>query len=94
MMKDLDPLLHSRLRLAIMSLLITNEEVTFPYIVEKTEASRGNVSVQITNLEEAGYLDVTKSFEDKKPKTTLTITKKGEKAMEEYTRALKDYLNL
>lgn len=93
-MRDLDPLLHSRLRLAIMSLLITNEEVTFPYVVEKTGASRGNVSVQITNLEEAGYLAVTKSFEDKKPKTTLTITKKGEKAMEAYTNALKEYLNL
>lgn len=92
-MKDLDPILHSRLRLAIMSLLITNEEVTFPYVVEKTEASRGNVSVQITNLEEAGYLDVTKSFEDKKPKTTLTITKKGEVAMENYIKALKEYLN-
>ena len=93
-MKELDPLLHSRLRLAIMSLLITNEEVTFPYVVEKTEASRGNVSVQITNLEEAGYLEVTKSFEDKKPKTTLTITKRGEEAMEAYTKALKEYLNL
>lgn len=93
-MKELDPILHSRLRLAIMSLLITNEEVTFPYVVEKTEASRGNVSVQITNLEEAGYLEVTKSFEDKKPKTSLTITKKGEKAMEEYTKALREYLNL
>lgn len=93
-MKELDPILHSRLRLAIMSLLITNEEVTFPYVVEKTDASRGNVSVQITNLEEAGYLDVTKSFEDKKPKTTLTITKKGEEAMENYTKALKEYLNL
>lgn len=93
-MKELDPILHSRLRLAIMSLLITNEEITFPYVVEKTGASRGNVSVQITNLEEAGYLDVTKSFEDKKPKTSLTITKKGEKAMEEYTKALKEYLNL
>lgn len=93
-MKDLDPLLHSRLRLAIMSLLITNEEVTFPYVVEKTDASRGNVSVQITNLEEAGYLNVTKTFEDKKPKTTLTITKKGEAAMETYTKALKEYLNL
>lgn len=93
-MKELDPILHSRLRLAIMSLLITHDEVTFPFVVEKTEASRGNVSVQITNLEEAGYLDVTKSFEDKKPKTTLTITKKGETAMEEYTKALKEYLNL
>lgn len=93
-MKELDPILHSRLRLAIMSLLITNDEVTFPYIVEKTEASRGNVSVQITNLEEAGYLDVTKSFEDKKPKTTLTITKKGKEAMKIYTEALKEYLDL
>lgn len=93
-MKELDPLLHSRLRLAIMSLLITNEEVTFPYVVEKTEASRGNVSVQITKLEEAEYLEVEKSFEDKKPKTTLTITKKGEKAMEQYTSALKEYLDL
>lgn len=93
-MKDLDPLLHSRLRLAIMSLLITNEEVTFTYVVEMTEASRGNVSVQITNLEEEGYLEVTKSFEDRKPKTTLTITKKGEKAMEDYTKTLMEYLNL
>lgn len=93
-MKELDPILHSRLRLAIMSLLLTNEEITFPYVVEETGASRGNVSVQITNLEEAGYLEVTKSFEDRKPKTTLKITKKGENAMEEYAKALKDYLNL
>lgn len=93
-MKDLDPLLHSRLRLAIMSLLITNEEVTFSFVVDKTEASRGNVSVQITNLEEAGYLEVTKTFEDKKPRTTLSITKKGEEAMKKYTNALKEYLNL
>lgn len=93
-MKELDPILHSRLRLAIMSLLITHEKITFPDVVEKTEASRGNVSVQISNLEEAGYLEVTKSFEDKKPKTTLTITQKGEEAMKNYTNALKDYLDL
>jgi DNA-binding MarR family transcriptional regulator len=93
-MKDLNPILHSRLRLAIMALLIANDEVTFPYVVEKTDASRGNVSVQITNLEEAGYLEVTKTFEDKKPKTTLQITEEGKAAMQEYTEALKDYLKL
>lgn len=93
-MKELNPLLHSRLRLAIMALLVTHDEVTFPFVVDQTKASRGNVSVQITNLEEAGYLKVTKSFEDKKPKTTLQITKKGESAMQEYTDALKDYLSL
>jgi DNA-binding MarR family transcriptional regulator len=93
-MKDLNPILHSRLRLAIMALLTANDEVTFPYVVEKTDASRGNVSVQITNLEEAGYLEVTKTFEDKKPKTTLQITEEGKAAMQEYTDALKDYLKL
>lgn len=77
-----------------MALLIANDEVTFPYVVEKTDASRGNVSVQITNLEEAGYLEVTKTFEDKKPKTTLQITEEGKAAMQEYTEALKDYLKL
>jgi len=93
-MKELNPILHSRLRLAIMALLVANDEVTFPYVVEKTQASRGNVSVQITNLEEAEYLEVTKKFEDKKPKTILKITKIGESAMKEYTDALKDYLNI
>jgi DNA-binding MarR family transcriptional regulator len=93
-MKELNPILHSRLRLAIMALLIANDEVTFPYVVEKTQASRGNVSVQITNLEEAEYLKVTKTFEGKKPKTILKITKIGESAMQEYTDSLQDYLNL
>lgn len=93
-MKELNPVLHSRLRLAIMSLLTTYDEVSFPFIVEKTGASRGNVSVQITNLEEEGYVTVTKSFEDRKPKTTLTITDEGRRAMKEYTKALRDYLDI
>lgn len=93
-MKDLDPLLHNQLRLSIMSLLIANEQISFNYIIEQTEASRGNVSVQITNLEEAGYLEVEKSFVKKKPLTTMKITPKGLDAMDVYTLALKDYLNL
>lgn len=93
-MKDLDPLLHNQLRLAIMSLLITNEEVTFPYVVDKTGASRGNVSVQISKLEEAGYIEVKKSFHNKKSRTSLKIKLRGLNAMNDYTNALKEYLNL
>ncbi len=93
-MKDLDPLLHNQLRLAIMSLLVANEQISFNFILEKTEASRGNVSVQISKLEKAGYLKVKKSFVNKKPLTTMTITSDGLDAMDNYTKALKDYLNI
>ena len=93
-MKDLDPLLHNQLRLTIMSLLVANEQISFNFILEKTEASRGNVSVQISKLEKAGYLKVKKSFVNKKPLTTMTITSDGLDAMDNYTKALKDYLNI
>lgn len=93
-MKELDPLLHNQLRLSIMSLLVQNESVTFTYIVDKTEASRGNVSVQLTNLEEAGYLEVIKKFVGKKPQTSASITPTGIKAMKEYTEVLKSYLDI
>lgn len=93
-MKELDPLLHNQLRLAIMSLLTANEQISFNYILEQTEASRGNVSVQISKLEEAGYLEVSKSFIKKRPLTTMKITRKGLDAMDAYTSALKDYLNI
>ena len=93
-MRDLDPLLHNQLRLAIMSLLIANEVITFSFIVDSCNASRGNVSVQISKLEEASYINVNKSFRNKKPLTSIKITKKGLKAMDDYTQALKNYLNL
>lgn len=93
-MKELDPLLHNQLRLSIMSLLVANEEVTFTFVVDTCKVNRGNVSIQISNLEEAGYLTVHKTFRDKKPVTSMEITPKGLKAMDAYTQALKDYLNL
>ncbi len=93
-MKDLDPMLHNQLRLSIMSLLVAHEEITFTYIVDKTGASRGNVSVQVSKLEEAGYLEVSKTFVDKKPQTSMRITDNGLRAMDEYTNALKEYLKL
>ena len=92
MFEKLDPLLHSELRLAVMSLLLSVEEADFPYIKEQTGATAGNLSVQIDKLQQAGYIEVTKSFEGKRPKTTCRITKVGIKAFEVYVNALKSYI--
>jgi DNA-binding MarR family transcriptional regulator len=93
MFKDLDPLLHSQLRLAVMSLLISVDSAEFTYLKEKTNSTAGNLSVQLDKLSEAGYISVEKSFKGKKPLTTCKVTKKGLKAFEEYVNALKQYIN-
>ena len=90
--RDLDPLLHSQLRLSIISLLISVRSATFTFLLEKTGATRGNISVQLKKLEEAGYLEIDKSFRDNYPLTTCRITPKGVEAFERYVDALKDYL--
>lgn len=92
MLKDLDPLLHSQLRLGIMSILLSVESAEFTYLKEKTNSTAGNLSVQIDKLSEAGYISVDKSFNGKKPLTTCKITKKGMKAFEDYVNSLKDYI--
>lgn len=92
MFEKLDPLLHSELRLAVMSLLLSVEEADFVYIKQQTGATSGNLSIQIDKLQQAGYIDVTKSFEGKRPKTTCRITSKGIKAFEKYVEALKSYI--
>ncbi len=93
MYKDLDPLLHSQLRLSIISTLITAEEVNFNFIKEQTGATSGNISIQIKKLQEAGYIKVEKAFRNNYPETTLSITKKGIEAFENYVRVLKTYIN-
>ena len=93
MFKELDPLLHSQLRLAIMSLLIGLESAEFTFIKEKTNSTAGNLSVQLDKLSEAGYLAIDKSFKGKKPVTTCRITKKGIKAFDDYVTVLKQYIN-
>jgi DNA-binding MarR family transcriptional regulator len=90
--KELDPLLHSQLRLAVMSLLIGLESAEFTYLKEKTNSTAGNLSVQLDKLSEAGYITITKSFKGKKPLTTCAITKKGIQAFETYVLSLKDYI--
>lgn len=88
----LDPLLHSQLRLAVMSLLISLESADFTFIKEKTGATAGNLSVQIDKLSTAGYIEVTKTFKGKKPLTTCKVTKAGISAFEQYVQALKNYI--
>lgn len=94
MMKDLNPILHSQLRLAVMSLLMGVEEADFVYLKEKTEATAGNLSVQIDKLEKAGYIGVRKEFAGRRPHTVCFITPKGHRAFTEYVEALKTYLPL
>ena len=92
MFKELDPLLHSQLRLAVISILLSVEEAEFVYLREMTQATAGNLSVQIDKLSEAGYIEVEKSFVGKKPRTTCRITPVGRQAFENYVNALKDYI--
>ncbi|MDL2299450.1 transcriptional regulator [Bacteroides sp. OttesenSCG-928-E20] len=92
MFKELDPLLHSQLRLAIMSLLISVEEADFVYLKEKTGATSGNLSVSIEKLNESGYIKVRKFIDGKRPKTVCKITKKGIAAFENYVQALESYI--
>ncbi len=91
MFKKLDPLLHSELRLAIMSLLVSLEEADFVYIRKQTQATAGNLSVQLDKLAAAGYITVSKGFEGKKPRTLCRITETGTNAFTNYVEALKSY---
>jgi DNA-binding MarR family transcriptional regulator len=93
MFKDLDPILHSQLRLSIVSILMTVDEANFTFIKETTNAAAGNISIQIKKLQEAGYIKVKKTFKDNYPNTALSITSKGIEAFEEYVNNLKKYIN-
>lgn len=92
MFKDLDPVLHSQLRLAIVSLLMSDQEAEFTAIRERTRATAGNLSVQINKLREAGYIDVEKDFKDNYPHTLCKITPAGAAAFNLYIKNLQSYL--
>lgn len=93
-MKELDPLLHSQLRLAVMSILMSVEEADFVYLKEKTESTAGNLSVQLEKLSNAGYITVEKGFVGRKTRTVCRVTDKGREAFEAYVNALRSYINL
>lgn len=93
MLKPLDPLLHSELRLAIVSILIGVEEADFVYIRTETGATAGNLSVQLDKLQKAGYITIEKGFKGKMPRTTCRITEQGREAFNDYVEALRSYID-
>ena len=93
-MQELNPLLHSQLRLAIMSILMNVEEADFVYLKEKTESTAGNLSVQLEKLSSAGYISVAKGLLGKRPRTICSVTAIGREAFEQYVDVLKSYLRL
>ena len=90
-MQELNPLLHSQLRLAIMSILLSVEEADFVYLKEKTEATAGNLSVQLEKLASAGYITKETDGSGTKPRTICQMTDAGREAMQNYVEALKSY---
>lgn len=92
--KELDPLLHQALRLAVMSVLVAVESAEFTYLQTQTGSTPGNLSVQIDKLQKAGYIEVVKDFNGKRPRTTCRITTAGAEALENYINALKTYVKL
>ena len=92
MFKELNPLLHSELRLAVMSILLSVESADFVYLREQTGATAGNLSVQLDKLQKAGYITIEKGFKGKVPRTMCAITQEGVSAFEEYVEAIKSYI--
>jgi DNA-binding MarR family transcriptional regulator len=94
MLPGLDPLLHSELRLAVMSILVGVESADFTFIREQTGATAGNLSVQIDKLSTAGYISVEKTFRGKMPRTVCRVTPVGTDAFAHYVDSLKQYLKI
>ncbi len=94
MFKELDPILHSQLRLSIVSLLVGLDEAEFVYLKEKTNTSAGNLSLQLDKLQKVGYVSIKKGFKGKYPVTTCKLTAKGLKAFERYVTTIKSYIHL
>ena len=93
MFKPLNPLIHSPLRLSIMAFLVKVEKADFNQIKEVTQATNGNISIQIQKLKEADYITIEKSFKNNYPNTTCSITNKGIKEFNEYILSMKSYFN-
>jgi len=93
MFKDLDPVLHAQVRLAIMSLLIGVKTAEFGFLLDTISTSKGNLSFQLTKLKEAGYITIIKSFRGNYPLTTCEITERGIAQYENYINTISEYFN-
>ena len=86
---ELNPVIHGKLRLALLSLLTGVDEAEFTWLRSKTGSTDGNLGAQLTKLEEAGYVSMEKKFVQRKPQSTYRITEAGREALAEYVQALK-----
>ena len=93
-MIKLNPILHQELRLSLMSFLMTVSKADFKKLLEVTGASKGNISVQLSKLEDAGFIKINKSFKGKYPHTDYKVTAKGKKEFNIYLIQLKEMLNI
>ncbi len=91
---QLDTVIHSRIRLAVLSLLVSLKQADFNYLKKAVGATDGNLSTHLSKLEEAGYIAAKKGFQGKKPLSTYTLTKKGRAAFSQYVKALDEILNI
>ena len=92
LLPELNPVVHGKLRLAVLSLLTTVEEAEFTWLRARTASTDGNLGAQLVKLEEAGYVAVEKKFVQRKPQTIYRMTEEGRKALAEYVQALKQLL--
>ena len=88
----LDPVIHSQVRLAVLSILASAAEADFNFLKSATGATDGNLSTHLAKLEETGYIRIKKSFQGKKPLTKCLLTERGRAALSRYVEALEDYL--
>jgi len=88
---DLDRLIHEPARLALMALLYVVESANFTFLMNQTNLTWGNLSTHMSKLEEAGYLEVEKSYKGRRPNTTLRLTPQGQKAFQDYARKMKQF---
>jgi DNA-binding PadR family transcriptional regulator len=89
---ELNPVVHGKLRLALLSLLVGVEEAEFTWLRSKTGSTDGNLGAQLLKLEEAGYIAVEKKFVERKPQSIYRITASGRTALTEYVQALRQLL--
>ncbi|MCZ2474446.1 winged helix-turn-helix domain-containing protein [Aquirufa ecclesiirivi] len=94
MFNDLDPLLNSPVRLAVMSILLTVKHAHFNDLLKETQTTQGNLSHQLKKLHEAGYVQIEKTFKNNYPLTIISISPTGKKAFEVYVENIKKYLHL
>lgn len=90
--KDVDRLIHEPSRLIIMAQLYIVQSADFTFLLHQTEMTPGNLSSHLSKLEEAGYVEVTKEFIERKPHTALALTKKGRKSFKEYRKKVKQFV--